>query len=93
MKKQELIAEVAQLSGHSQAVVREVLDSATYVTRAAVRTGRDVFLFGIGKLEPRRRGPRKARDLHSGAPVIVPERTVVLFRPSDSLLKAANAAT
>jgi DNA-binding protein HU-beta len=91
MNKQELVAAVAQLSGYSQEVVREVLNSTNLVARATVRTGEDVFLFGVGKLEVRKRGPRKARNLHTCEEVMVPARNAVLFKPSVSLVQAANA--
>lgn len=92
MKKAELIAETAAISGHSKTLVRGVLDAAEAAVKAAVMTGSGAFLFGLGKLEVRERGEKKARHMRTGEPVIVPARKVVIFKPSDSLLASANAA-
>lgn len=91
MKKGQLIKAVAERCGQPQAVVREVLDDAAEIVRKAVAKGDEVFLFGLGKLSVSSRGQRKARNLHTGEAVMVPPRRVVLFRPSDSVVVAANA--
>ena len=90
MRKFELIEAVAEASGHSKAVVREVLDAAADAVRKALRSGSDVFLFGLGKLSIRRRGEKRARDLRTGESVTVPPRNVALYRPSDSVDAAVN---
>ncbi|WOB06527.1 HU family DNA-binding protein [Piscinibacter gummiphilus] len=90
MKKAELIGAVAEASGKPKALVREILDAATEVVRAAIEKHNPVFLFGVGKLTVKRRKPRPARDMHKHEQVMVPERNVVLFRPSDSMKAAAN---
>lgn len=91
MKKQELIDDTAARCGRSKTLVREVFDAAADATRAAIGRGDDVFLLGLGKLSTKQRGERQARDMHKGTAVTVPPRTVVAFRPSDSLAEAANA--
>lgn len=90
MKKQDLIDKVAELSGKPKVLVREVLDAAADATRQALSRREEVFLFGVGKLSVSARGAKKARNIHTGEPVTVPPRNVVLFRPSDSVVDAAN---
>lgn len=90
MKKFELIDGVAQVTGLAKCLVREVLDAAAGVAKVAVASGEDVFLFGLGKLEVRQRREKQARNLHTGTPVTVPPRKAVVFKPSDSLIIAAN---
>ncbi len=90
MNKREIISDTAAICDRPRTVVREVLNAAAYATREAVERGEDVFLFGLGKLEVAQRGEKKARNLHTGAPVVVPPRKVVIFRPSDSLTASAN---
>ena len=90
MKKNELIPAVAASSGLSQDVVRRCLDTTADVVRETLGEGGDVFLFGLGKLEISRRGPKKARNLRTGEAVIVPERCVAVYRPSSSVDDAVN---
>lgn len=92
MKKPELIAATAELSGYRASVVRTVLDAAADATRAAISNGDDVFLLGVGKLTLHQRGERVARNMATGQPCIVPPRTVVRFHPSVSLEAAAAAS-
>lgn len=91
MLKKELIKEVAVASGRSQEEVRKVLDATQSVIETAISQGKEVMLFGLGKLVTSLRGPKKARHMRTGEPVMVGARRVPLFRASDSLLAAANA--
>ena len=93
LKKHELIDAVALDAGCTHIQARTVLASAASVVHDRISQGMDVFLFGLGKLSVTRRGPRRARDIRRGLEVMVPPRTVVLYRPSDSLQAAANADT
>jgi nucleoid DNA-binding protein len=88
--KKELVKAVATESGDTEVSVRRMLDAMDKVVRGAIAAGRPVMLAGLGKLFTRRRGPKKARHMVSGNAVVVPERTVVLLKPSDGLLAAAN---
>lgn len=90
MLKKDLIAEVALDTGIPQHTVRAVMDSISRVTLGAVRRGREVMVLGLGKISTSQRGPKKARNIHTGESVVVPPRTVPLFRPSVSLSKAAS---
>ena len=92
MKKFELVEEVSKLSGQPRTVVRGVLDSTAKAVRDALSEGEEVRLFGLGKISLSRRGPKRARNIHTGEAVTVPARCVPLFRPSDSLEGAAAAA-
>jgi nucleoid DNA-binding protein len=90
MLKRELVKAVAKEANETEALARKVLDAMDRVVRGAIAAGRPVMLAGLGKLFTRRRGPKKARHMVDGSQVIVPERTVVLLKPSDGLLAAAN---
>lgn len=88
--KHELIRETAAEAGHPHGVVRDVLDAAANVARAAVARGESVMLFGLGKLHSVQRGQKRARNIRTGETVMVPPRRAVLLQPSDSLVEAAN---
>jgi DNA-binding protein HU-beta len=92
MLKKDLIREAAAHSGQTETTVRSVVDAIEASVLAAVRGGQSVMLLGLGKLSVSHRGPKKARHMVTGAPVVVPARNVALLRPSDALNEAANQA-
>lgn len=91
LKKVQLVEAVAVEVGCTKALARLAIDAVAKVTLEAIARGEGVFLLGLGKVTVARRGPKRARNLHTGETVIVPPRKVVLFRPSDALQAAANA--
>lgn len=93
MLKKELLQEVARSGGHSEKLVREVLESTTQVVLTALSKGASVMLLGLGKLSVVERGAKKARNLHTGEVVMVPPRRVPVLRPSDAAHNAVNLAT
>lgn len=90
MLKKDLVGLVARRTKHPERVVREVMSGIESVVLEAIASGRSVMLFGLGKLVTSARGPKRARDMVTGEPVIVPARRVPLLRPSDGLSAAAN---
>jgi nucleoid DNA-binding protein len=59
---------------------------------AALIAGKVIELRGLGTLEPRRRKARTIHNPRTMAPVDVPERCVIFFRPGEKLKKAINGA-
>jgi len=57
---------------------------------AALAAGKAIELRGLGTLEPRERKPRARLNPRTLAPVNVPARKVIFFRPSGKLKKAIN---
>jgi DNA-binding protein HU-beta len=90
MLLKQLIKEVAEKSGQSQARTSDVLDAAYEVIKAAVARGEGVMVFGLGQILRSSRGAKKARNMATGEACIVGPRNVALFRPSDSLNAALN---
>lgn len=90
MKKDEIIREVADRTGHTLVAVREIVDAVSDVAHDCIKAGEEFFALGLGKLVVKRRKKRPARNLHTGESVTVPARKVVLFKASDSLRRAAN---
>jgi DNA-binding protein HU-beta len=90
MLKKELIQAVAAAADETQGRVRKVLDALERVVEDTIAGGEAVMLAGLGKLMPRPRGAKRARHMVTGESVVVGPRTVVLLKPSDGLLAAAN---
>lgn len=92
MLKNELIKTVSKQTGVSADQVRLVLESLRSNVIQSIKRGEEVMLLGIGKLAISRRGPKLARNIHTGESVTVPPRSVPVFRPSVALTKAAQEA-
>ena len=90
MNKQKLIANVAAECGAAPSVVRQVLDATDTVVRKAISAGDHVFLFGLGKLYTKQRGPSKASNFGKSDPIIIPSRKIILFQASIGLKQSAN---
>jgi nucleoid DNA-binding protein len=92
MLKKDLLKQVAETSGHSEKLVREILEATKAAALTALAGGKSVMLLGLGKLSIVRRGAKKARNLHTGATVTVEPRNVAVLRPSDAVRDAINPA-
>jgi len=92
MLRKELIKEVANGSGHTEKAVREVFEATVEQVLKALAQGRSVMLLGLGKISVVHRGPKKARNIHTGEVVMVPPRNVATLRPSDAVGAAINVA-
>jgi len=93
MLKNELIKIVSKESGVASEQVRLVMEQINKHTIEAVQRGEEVMLLGLGKISVTNRGPKQARNIHTGESVIVPPRRVPIFRPSVSLTKAAQGSS
>ena len=82
---QKIIMSGAGLDLHQ---ARELTVRIVEAMAAALAAGETVELRGLGSLEIRERGERRARKPRTGEAVIVPPRRYVLFHPG-SELKAA----
>lgn len=92
MLKKDLVKAAAAICGHTEKSMREAVDALEKAVLQAVAAGTPrVMLLGLGALVTSKRGPKKARHMVTGEPVIVGPRRVVLLKPSDSLTAAANS--
>lgn len=60
---------------------------------AALRSGADVNISNVSTLRPRRSAERTARNPQTGGRVCVPEKNVVRWTPSPTLLDVINGRT
>jgi DNA-binding protein HU-beta len=69
---------------------RTLTDRIIEAITAALAAGKVIELRGLGTLESRKRKARTAHNPRTLAPVNVPARQVIFFRPAGSLKKALN---
>ena len=87
MNKGILADLVAERLGITLSEARESVDAVLdEIARALVRS-EDVLITGFGTFTVEVKAPRLGRNPQTGAPVQIPERSVVKFRPGVRLLE------
>ena len=82
MNKTELIAEVAKKCGMSKKDAEKAVTTTFDTIAEALSQGDKVQLVGFGAFEVKSRAERIGRNPRTGAPVKIPSRKAVKFRPS-----------
>jgi DNA-binding protein HU-beta len=83
-----LVRRVAQQTGLSQHVVRQVLGSSLQTIAAALAAGERVTLPGFGTFYTSSRQAGRVRSVRDGRPVAIPARRVAAFRVGEVLKRA-----
>src|SRR3954469_9014779 len=91
MYKTALVRRVAQETGLSQRVVRQVVGSSLGTIQAALTAGDRVTLPGFGTFYTSQRRAGRVRSVRSGRQVEVPARRVASFRMGEVLKRAVAA--
>jgi integration host factor subunit beta len=92
MVKQGLVnALMKAFPGISRQDMSSVADAFFGSMAEALMRGQTVELRGLGRFKIKERAPGKGRNPKTNAPVYVPKRWVVHFRPSESLGKRINS--
>ncbi|MCF6192139.1 MAG: HU family DNA-binding protein [Candidatus Hydrothermae bacterium] len=85
MKKQELIAKVAEEAGVTKKTAALVVDTFLKVVSDALAKGETVRLVGFGTFTVRQRAARKGINPQTKQTIQIPARKVPVFRPSTAL--------
>ncbi len=86
--KAELIDHIAQQAGMSKAAVDTVLRVFVETITDHLSKGEEIGYPGLGKFEARLLPERKARNLHTGEEIVVPEQYAPRFRAAKALKDA-----
>lgn len=87
-----LVRRVAQQTGLSQAVVRQVLAASLESVQAALAAGERVTLPSFGTFYTSERQAARVRSVRDGRQITIPARRVAVFRVGE-VLKRAVAGT
>lgn len=87
-----LVRRVAQQTGLSQAVVRQVLGASLASVQSALAAGERVTLPGFGTFYTSARQAARVRSVRDGRQMTIPARRVAAFRVGE-VLKRAVAGT
>lgn len=88
MTKQELIDAVAvnpRVNGVKKDDVSDVLHATVDIIGHALATGDEVIWRGFGRLYLKRRAAKTACNISAGKSLVIPEHSVVLFKPGKEL--------
>ena len=88
MNKAQLIDAIAEKAGLTKADAKKALDAFVESTTEALKNGDRVALIGFGSFAVASRSARTGRNPQSGAPINIPERKVVKFKPGAELTDA-----
>lgn len=88
MNKAQLIDAIAEKAGLTKADAKKALDAFVESTTEALKNGDRVALIGFGSFAVASRSARTGRNPQSGAPIAIPERKVVKFKPGAELTDA-----
>ena len=88
MNKAQLIDAIAEKSGITKADAKKALDAFMDATTDALKNGDRVALIGFGSFSVSNRSARTGRNPQSGAPINIPAKKVVKFKPGAELSAA-----
>lgn len=82
LPKSDLAAKVAAAAGVTRAQSMAMLDALGPIIRTSTADGLTVALPGLGRFATRTRAARTGRNPATGAPLDIPEKAVLAFKPS-----------
>lgn len=85
-----LVRRVAQQTGLSQAVVRQVLGASLESVQATLAAGEQVTLPGFGTFYTSSRQAARVRSVRDGRQMMIPARRVAAFRVGEVLKRAVT---
>ncbi|PTN09851.1 HU family DNA-binding protein [Mangrovibacterium marinum] len=85
MNKAQLIDAISEKAGLTKADSKKALDAFIAATTDALKDGDRVALIGFGSFSVSTRSARTGRNPQSGAPIEIPEKKVVKFKPGAEL--------
>ncbi len=88
MNKAQLIDAIAEKAGLTKADAKKALDAFVEATTDALKNGDRVALIGFGSFAVSTRSARTGRNPQSGAPLTIPEKKVVKFKPGAELTES-----
>jgi len=90
MTKADVVKIISEKMGFALKESTEIVDQVFEIMRETLESGEKVKISGFGNFVVRQKQPRKGRNPKTGAEMVISERKVVTFKPSNVLRKALN---
>jgi DNA-binding protein HU-beta len=91
MNKSELVDAVSRSSGLTKSDSERAINSLVAVMEATLGSGDDVVLVGFGSFSVKETAGRSGRNFKTGAPIDIPPRKSVRFKPGKNLKDSVNS--
>jgi DNA-binding protein HU-beta len=90
MTKQNLIAKIVAQTGQDEELTQQTITAFLEGIKRHVSRGETIYMRGFGSFGPKLRAAKKARNLKTGAAVLVPAQYVPAFKPAETFKEAVR---
>lgn len=85
MTKKDIVQKVQEKVGLPASTVAGLVDEMLEIMKEKLAAGEDVKIARFGRFSIQRRSIRRGRNPHTGEDLVIPERSVLTFKPSKIL--------
>ncbi len=82
MTKADIVSEISKNTGVDKATVLSTVEAFMETVMGSMKQGNNVYLRGFGSFVVKKRAAKAARDIQNDTTIIIPERFVPTFKPS-----------
>jgi len=82
MTKANIVSEISKSTGVDRATVLKSVEAFMDTVMGSMINGQNVYLRGFGSFVVKKRAAKAARDILNDTTIIIPERYVPTFKPS-----------
>lgn len=90
MRKQDLVREVAEETGQTEAASTKAVNAVFTAIESALAAGDEVAISGFGSFKVVERSSRQGRNPQTGEPMTIEARKSPVFRPGTQLKRAVE---
>lgn len=90
MRKQDLVREVADATGQSEAASTKAVNAVFSTIESALSKGDEVSISGFGSFKVVERSARQGRNPQTGDPITIDARKSPVFRPGTQLKRSVE---
>lgn len=91
--KAEVVERVRHTTGLGWNESGELLEAVLDTIKETLEAGENIKISGFGTFVVRSKAPRRGRNPHTAAAIVIPKRRVLTFKPSQVLRQSLNAAS
>lgn len=91
MTKADIVSQIQSKVGFSRQKTADVVDDLFEIMKKTLENGEAVKISGFGNFVVRHKKARRGRNPSTGETIIIQERKVLSFKPSQLLKKAINS--
>ncbi len=82
MTKADIVSEISKNTGIDRNTVLSTVEAFMETVMGSMTQGENVYLRGFGSFVVKKRAAKAARDIQNETTIIIPERFVPTFKPS-----------